>query len=98
MGGGLQSLGSEGSKRLRVARARNAKVEVVIQLREQLWGREREIGKKTWVILEDELFRPRSFYERSDDNMRMMDTDLALPASGSSAVFFTVRSISLNVF
>jgi hypothetical protein len=63
MGGGLRSLGSEGSKRLGVARARNVEVEVVVQLREQLWGREREIGKKRWIILEDELLRPTSFCE-----------------------------------
>jgi hypothetical protein len=63
MGGGLRSLGSEGSKRLRVARARNVEVEVVVQLREQLWGREREIGMKRWIILEDELLRPTSFCE-----------------------------------
>jgi hypothetical protein len=58
MGGGSCLLGAERSERLGVAGSRNVEVEVVVQLCEKLWGRERELRKKGRIILKHKLFGP----------------------------------------
>jgi hypothetical protein len=46
---------------LGIAGARSVKVEVVVQLCKQLWGRERKLGKKGRVIFKQELFGSMKF-------------------------------------